>query len=192
MFILDRILFKLYALYKFLKLNSMKNPLLNSAICLIATLFISSNILAQESPAATAEGQADGVKIKIDYHSPKVKERIIWGGLEPYDKVWRTGADNATTIEVSEDVKIGKNKMPKGRYSLFTIPKKGDTWTVIFNKVPDQWGAYSYDEKQDLFRYDVKVKRTLELNESMLFDIDDQGNVLFAWEYKSFKFKIDK
>lgn len=170
----------------------MKNHLLKLAAGLIMTLFISSNIWAQESPAATAEGMADGVKIKIEYHSPKVKERIIWGGLEPYDKVWRTGADNATTIEVSEDVKIGKNKMPKGKYALFTIPKKGDTWTVIINKVSEQWGAYSYDEKQDLFRYDVKVERTLELNESLLFDIDTKGNVLFAWEYKSFKFKINK
>lgn len=170
----------------------MKNHLLNSALGLIMTLFISSNILAQESPAATAEGQTDGVKIKIEYHSPKVKERIIWGGLEPYDKVWRTGANNATTIEVSEDVKIGKNKMPKGVYSLFTIPQKGDTWTVIINKVPEQWGAYSYDEKQDLFRYDVKVERTLEINESLSFDVDMEGNVMFAWEYKSFKFKIDK
>lgn len=170
----------------------MKNSLLNSAASLILTLFISSNIWAQESPAISAEGVADGVKIKIDYHSPKVKERIIWGGLEPYDKVWRTGANNATTIEVSEDVKIGKNKLPKGKYSLFTIPKKGDSWTVIFNKVADQWGAYSYDEKQDLFRYEVKVERTLELNESLVFDVDDQGNVLFAWEYKSFKFKINK
>jgi hypothetical protein len=170
----------------------MKNHLLNSALGLIMTLFISSNIWAQESPAKTAEGAVDGVKINIDYHSPKVKERIIWGGLEPYDKVWRTGADNATTIEVSADVKIGKNKMPKGKYSLFSIPQKGDTWTVIFNTVPDQWGAFNYDEKKDLFRYDVKVERTLELNESLLFEVDDQGNVTFAWEYKSFKFKIDK
>ncbi len=170
----------------------MKNNLLNSATTLIITLLISSNIWAQESPAATAEGLTEGVKIKIDYHSPKVKERIIWGGLEPYDKVWRTGADNATTIEVSDNVKIGKNKMPKGKYSLFTIPKKGDTWTIIINKVAEQWGAFSYDEKQDLFRYDVKVERTLELNESLLFDVDTEGNVLFAWEYKSFKFKIDK
>lgn len=170
----------------------MKKHLLKLAAGLIMTLFISSNIWAQESPVAIAEGMADGVKIKIEYHSPKVKERIIWGGLLPYDKVWRTGANNATTIEVSEDVKIGKNKMPKGIYALFTIPKKGDTWTVILNKVSEQWGAYSYDEKQDLFRYDVKVERTLELNESLLFDIDTEGNVLFAWEYKSFKFKINK
>lgn len=155
-------------------------------------VFFSSNIWAQESPATSAERSVNGVKIKIDYHSPKVKERIIWGGLEQYDKVWRTGANEATTIEVSENVNIGKNNMPKGKYALFTIPKKGDAWTVIINKVADQWGAYDYDEKQDLFRFEVKVERTVELNESLKFDIDNSGNIAFFWEYKSFKFKIDK
>jgi hypothetical protein len=91
-----------------------------------------------------------GTKITINYSSPKVKERTIWGGLVPYDKVWRTGANNATTIEVGENMKIGKNKMPKGTYALFTIPQKGDTWTVIINKVAKQWGAFNYKESEDL------------------------------------------
>jgi hypothetical protein len=158
---------------------------------LLITLIVSFS-WAQVSPAATAENTVDGVNIKIDYHSPKVKGRVIWGGLEQYDKVWRTGAEGATTIEVSENVKIGKNKMPKGKYALFTIPKKGDTWTVIFNKVADQWGAFNYDEKQDLFRIDVKVTRTLDINESLLFEIKDDGTVVFAWEYKSYQFIINK
>lgn len=153
---------------------------------------ISSLSLAQESPAETAEGSVDGTTITIKYHSPKVKGRTIWGGLEPYDKVWRTGANNATTIEVSGDVKIGKNKMPKGKYALFTIPQKGDTWIVIINKEAEQWGAYNYKEGEDLFRFDVKVERTLEINESLKFDVKDDGKVVFAWEYKSFNFKIDK
>ncbi|MCG8307229.1 MAG: DUF2911 domain-containing protein [Cytophagales bacterium] len=147
---------------------------------------------AQESPPASAEATVDGVSVKIDYHAPKVKGRTIWGGLEPYDKVWRTGANNATTIEVSDNVKIGKNKMPKGKYALFTIPRKGDTWTVIINKEAEQWGAYNYKESEDLFRFDVKVARTLEINESLKFDVKDDGTVVFAWEYKSFSFKIEK
>lgn len=147
---------------------------------------------AQESPASTAENTVDGVKITISYHSPKVKGRTIWGGLEPYDKVWRTGANNATTVEVSENAKIGKNKLPKGKYSLFTIPKKGDTWTVIINKEAEQWGAYNYKESEDLFRFDVKVDRTLEINESLSFNVKDDGTVVFAWEYKTFNFKVEK
>ena len=155
------------------------------------TLLVSMS-WAQESPPASAEGNVDGVSIKINYHSPKVKGRTIWGGLEPYDKVWRTGANNATTIEVSDDVKIGKNKIPKGKYALFTIPKKGDSWTVILNKEAEQWGAYNYKESEDLCRFDVKVDRTLEINESLKFDVSDDGTVVFAWEYKSFSFNIDK
>ena len=158
----------------------------------VAVMFIFSLSYAQESPPVSSEATVDGVTVKIDYSSPKVKGRIIWGGLEPYDKVWRTGANNATTIEVSDNVKIGKNKMPKGKYALFTIPKKGDTWTVIINKVADQWGAYNYKESEDLFRFEVPVERTLELNESLKFDVKDDGTVVFAWEYKSFKFKIEK
>ena len=170
---------------------------MKKSIIVIASGFFMLTLLAslswaQESPAAIAENTVDGVNVKIDYHAPKVKGRTIWGGLEPYDKVWRTGANNATTIEVSENVKIGKNTMPKGKYALFTIPKKGDTWTVIINKEAEQWGAYNYKESEDLFRFDVKVERTLEINESLKFDVNGDGTVVFAWEYKSFNFKIDK
>lgn len=170
----------------------MKNFFKKISSGLLLISITSSFVMAQQSPAATAENTVDGVKIIIQYHSPQVKGRIIWGGLEPYDKVWRTGADEATTIEVSENVKINGHKVPKGKYSLFTIPKKGDFWTVIINKVADQWGAYNYDQKEDLFRFDVPVGRTLDLNESLLFEVKDDGEVVFAWEYKTFNFKIEK
>ena len=170
----------------------MKRIILNIiAGFLMITLMVSLS-WAQESPPATAETSVDGVSIKVDYHSPKVKGRTIWGGLVPYDEVWRTGANNATTIEVSDNVKIGQNNLPKGKYALFTIPKKGDTWTVIINKEAEQWGAYNYKESEDLFRFDVKAERNLEISESMKFDIKDDGTVSVAWEYRSFKFKIDK
>lgn len=170
----------------------MKKLFINIAYGFLLIFLITSISWAQESPPSSAENTVDGVTIKINYHSPKVKERTIWGELEPYDKVWRTGANNATTIEVSSDVKIGKNKMPKGKYALFTIPKKGDTWTVIINKEAEQWGAYNYKESEDLFRFDVKVDRTIDINESLKFDVKDDGTVVFAWEYKSFNFKIEK
>lgn len=170
----------------------MKRFILSIGSTFLMLTLVASITWAQESPAAVAEGTVDGVTIKINYHSPKVKGRTIWGGLEPYDKVWRTGANNATTIEVSGDVKIGKNKMPKGKYALFTIPKKGDSWTVIINKEAEQWGAYNYKESEDLFRFEVNVERTLEIYESLKFDIKDDGTVVFSWEYKSFSFKINK
>lgn len=170
----------------------MKNFMLKSVTGVFIFVLATTLSMAQESPRVTAENTVKGVKITIDYSSPQVKERIIWGGLVPYDKVWRTGANSATTIEVGEDVKIGKNKIPKGKYALFTIPQKGDTWVVIINKEADQWGAYNYKETEDLFRFDVQVKRTVDLNESLKFEIDDDGTVAFAWEYKSFSFKIEK
>lgn len=169
----------------------MKNFCLTIASSFLLTVLTHSISWAQASPPAAAENTVDGVKIKIDYYSPKVKERTIWGGLVPYDQVWRTGANNATTIEISEDSKIGKNKIPKGKYALFTIPKVGNTWTVILNKEADQWGAFNYKESEDLVRFDVQVNRTLELNESLNFDVKDDGTVEFSWEYKSFSFKIN-
>jgi hypothetical protein len=170
----------------------MKNLMLKSITGVFIFVLVTTLSVAQESPRVTAENTVNGVKITVDYSSPQVKERIIWGGLVPYDKVWRTGANNATTIEVSENVKIGKNNLPKGKYALFTIPQKGDTWTVIINKEPDQWGAYNYKETEDLFRFDVPAKRTVNLNESLKFEVGDDGTVVFAWEYKSFSFKIEK
>ena len=170
----------------------MKNHIAKTISGIFMLMLIVSYSWAQESPPQTAENTVDGVKITINYSSPKVKGRTIWGGLEPYDKVWRTGANNATTLEVSDNVKIGNNKLPKGKYALFTIPKKGDSWTVIINKVADQWGAYNYKESEDLFRFEVPVERTIDMNESLKFEVQDDGTVVFAWEYKSFNFKIEK
>jgi len=168
----------------------MKNVALNTLVALL--LVISPVAFAQDSPTVQVEKIVNGLTIKMEYSSPKVKDRVIWGGLEPYDKVWRTGANNATTLEVSANARIGKNKLPAGKYAIFSIPMKGDTWTVIINKVADQWGAFNYKESEDLFRFDVKVDRTIDIAESLKFDILDDGTVVFAWEYKTFKFKIEK
>jgi hypothetical protein len=170
----------------------MKNYHMKTIGIAIVSMLTTITAFSQESPPATAENVVDGTKITINYSSPKVKERTIWGGLVPYDKVWRTGANNATTIEVGENMKIGKNKMPKGTYALFTIPQKGDTWTVIINKVAKQWGAFNYKESEDLFRFDVKVERMLDLEESMKFVVLEDGTVEFSWEYRTFSFKISK
>lgn len=94
-------------------------------------------------------------KITVTYSRPNVKGRKIFGGLQPYGEVWRTGANAATTIDFSEDVIIEGNKVPAGNYGLFTIPGK-DEWTIILNKTWKQWGAYSYKQGDDLLRFTVK------------------------------------
>ncbi|MES2417862.1 MAG: DUF2911 domain-containing protein [Bacteroidota bacterium] len=94
-------------------------------------------------------------KITIIYSRPNVKGRKVFGDLEPFDKVWRTGANSATVIKFTDDVKINGHDLAAGEYGLFTIPNKTE-WTVIINKNPKQWGAYTYQESDDVLRFKVK------------------------------------
>src|SRR5471030_1377821 len=94
-------------------------------------------------------------KVTITYSRPNVKGRLIFGGINPYGQVWRTGANAATTINFTENVIVEGHSVPAGTYSLFTIPDK-DMWTVILNKTVKQWGAYSYDAAQDFLRFQEK------------------------------------
>jgi len=102
--------------------------------------------------------------VTITYGRPYKKGRDIFGGLVEYGKVWRTGADEATKITFNKDVVFGDKPVKAGTYALFTIPGK-DSWTVILNKQADQWGAFNYDETQDLVRVTATpdhAKKTME------------------------------
>lgn len=141
------------------------------------------------SPPATATGNVDGVDITIDYHQPSAKGRKIMNGLVPYGQIWRTGANNATTIEFSEDVKIKGNTLPAGKYALFTIPSENE-WVIIFNKNTDQWGAYNYQEKEDALRVKVKPSK-VEMVETFVINVVDDG-VELKWENTAVKFSVEK
>ena len=106
----------------------------------------------QVSPGAKATQTVGITDINISYHRPGVKGRVIWGGLVPYNEIWRTGANDATTIEFSSDVSLAGTKVPAGKYSLFTIPAQ-EEWTVVINKNPNGWGAYGYKQDEDLLRF---------------------------------------
>jgi hypothetical protein len=109
-----------------------------------------------------------------------VKGRTIWGDLVPYGKVWRTGANEATTIETNKDIMIQGQKLPAGKYALFTIP--GETeWTWIFNSVWDQWGAYKYDGSKDVLRITTKPQKSPVFHEQLRFDITNE-KISLAWE----------
>ena len=123
-----------------------------------------------------AAGKIDGVEVTLEYGRPNVKGREIFGRLVPYGKVWRTGADEATTITLSGDVSVEGKALPAGKYSVFTIPEK-DKWTVIFNKTAKQWGAFKYDEGQDALRVTVTPKKA-DFVESLDFEIDGPSVVL--------------
>ena len=142
-------------------------------------------------PAEATATTADGVKITIDYSAPNVKGREVWGPLVEYDKVWRTGANEATTFEVSKDVVIDGHKLAKGKYALFTIiPKDGSEVTVILNKEANQWGAFKYKESEDALRFKVKATKVAEVQEALKFDVERSGKVDFAWEKLRFFFNV--
>ncbi len=141
------------------------------------------------SPPKTAKASVSGVDVVIDYSAPSVKGRKIFGGLEPYGKVWRTGANEATTFSVSKDVTVNGETLPAGKYALFTIPTEGD-WTVIFNKKSNQWGAYSYDANDDALRLTVTPKKSKDVQEQLMFAVGDDGKVQFGWEHQTFELMV--
>ena len=132
------------------------------------------------SPPRTASGAIGEMIVEVNYSSPSVKGRKIWGGLVPYSEVWRSGANDATTISFSKTVLVEGKKLAAGKYSLFTIPKEGK-WTVIFNTVADQWGAYEYDKAKDALRVEVTPQPLNEPVEMLEFAVAD-GKVTLRWE----------
>ncbi len=109
------------------------------------------------SPMATISQVVGVSEIEITYSRPGVKGRTIWGELVPWDEVWRTGANEATTIRFSDPVRVDGQPLPAGTYSLFTIPSR-EEWTVIFNREAEQWGAFAYQESEDALRIRVKPR----------------------------------
>jgi hypothetical protein len=141
----------------------------------------------RKSKNGKVAGTIEGVDVTLEYGRPMVKGRVIWGELVPYEKIWRTGADEATTITFSKDVTVEGKALAAGTYSLFTIPGKAE-WTIIFNKTAKQWGAFRYDEAQDALRVKVKPEMA-EHMEEMTFQIE--GNkVVLRWEKLSIPFVI--
>lgn len=140
------------------------------------------------SPLKMTTGIIDGVKITINYGSPAVKGRQIWGMLVPYNEVWRTGANEATNIEFSKDVLIEGQELKAGKYGLFTIPGESE-WTIIFNSVWDQWGAYDYDASKDVLRLKVIPKAHEPLAERLNFVIGN-NKISLVWEKLEVSFTV--
>ena len=140
----------------------MKNCLRSIATLTVLVLLGSFSVAAQradDSGRASKNGSStstiDGVEVTIEFGRPNVKGRTIWGGIVPLGKVWRTGADEATTISFSKDVKIEGDSLAAGTYGLFTVPGE-EEWTIVFNNVSQQWGAFSYSSSEDALRVNVK------------------------------------
>jgi len=149
--------------------------------------------LPRESQRQSVTQTIGDTMVSIVYHRPNVNAREIWGKLVPYAEVWRTGANENSTFEVSNDVKINGQVLPKGKYGLHTIPNK-DEWTIIFNKVNNEWGSFNYDQKQDALRVAVKPVKA-ELQETMSLGFENvkanTADVVIAWERVKVPFTID-
>ncbi|SFB31002.1 DUF2911 domain-containing protein [Algoriphagus aquimarinus] len=137
---------------------------------------------SRPSPLMVKEGQISGKAFKVQYGSPAVKGRELWGDLVPYNVVWRTGANEASYVVLSEDMTVEGKKLPAGKYSLFTIPKETGPWTVIFNSEWDlEHGHFQYDEKNDVLRVDVNPVWEESNQEGLMMDIKSPGLVI-RWE----------
>ncbi len=168
-------------------------------IAIIIMAFLSNTYSQQKeekvriSPKASISQTVGFTDVTISYSRPGVKGRKIWGGLVPYDKVWRAGANEATKITFSTDVTIEGKKLAKGSYGLFTIPGKNE-WTIIFNKVADQWGAFEYNEAEDALRINVKPGKS-NFTEWLKYEItrtsDSTAVVSLEWEKLKVPFKIE-
>ena len=136
------------------------------------------------SPHATASIDVKGDKITISYGRPYLKGRKVGEQVAPYGQVWRLGADEATKITVTAKSRIGELDLEPGSYSLFAIPG-ADKWTVIVNKVSEQWGAFSYKQSEDLGRFDVPVKPNSSPVEQFTISLtkqsDNTATLTFAW-----------
>lgn len=146
------------------------------------------------SPTATIKQRIGWTDVEIVYARPGAKGRVMLGKVEPYGKVWRTGANNATTLTFSTAVKLGGKDIPAGKYALFTIPTEND-WTVIINKGAAQWGAFTYDEGADLVRFTVtpvKLTEPVETFEIGINDIrDDSATINLSWEKVRVPIKLE-
>ncbi len=139
----------------------------------------------KSSPKRVTMETIGDTHIHIEYGSPGVKGRMIWGGLVAYDQVWATGAHNATTVDFSTAVTIGGKNIPKGKYALFTIPGK-DEWTIIINSRNKQHLADEYNPSEDLVRVKVKPVKKDKMVQRLSYLIEKDGknaSIAIEWEY---------
>ena len=166
----------------------MKRRLLMNSVLLMAMSFLMPFMIkaqmSRASPHETVNSVVAGAHIRITFGSPAVKGRQIWGGLVPYDKAWRAGADEATLFTTDKAVTIGGKKLPPGTYSVFVIPAK-DKWTYIFNSQTGQWGikqggVANFDESKNVFTVTAAPKPA-PLSEHFTYQANDKGFGL-RWE----------
>ncbi|MCE7994923.1 MAG: DUF2911 domain-containing protein [Roseivirga sp.] len=146
-----------------------------------------------KSPASQAMTNIGQTHVHIEYHAPSVRGRQIFGGLVAYNEVWVTGAHSATSINFPNDVSLNGNKVPKGKYALFTIPGESE-WTVIINENYEQHLADDYDEKLDVARLKVRPEKLAETQEQLLYKVEEtatgKGIISISWADVKISFEV--
>ncbi len=155
-------------------MKSLFITLLTFVFCLPNGLYAQME-LPQPSPKAQVMQRVGLTDITIDYSSPGVKGREIFGALVPYGKLWRSGANKATSIEFTKDVSINGQEVKAGKYSFFTIPNE-DEWTVILNSETELWGTGGYDESKNIVAFNVKPEKLQDAVERLRYLITDFDN----------------
>ena len=139
----------------------------------------------RSAPRERVELRLAGVRVAVEYGRPARRGRPIFGALVPYGRLWRTGSDEATLLSTDADLVLDTLAVPAGRYALFTIPGE-EWWTVVVNRVADQWGAYGYDPGQDLGRLRVRPSGLREPVEQLTVTLAATGErsalLSLAWE----------
>lgn len=169
-------------------------------LLLLTGAFVSTQSFAQEGemdkekraspPKSVSQKIESGATITINYGQPSLKGRTIGVDVEPMEgKVWRTGANEATTLETDQDIMVEGKKLPAGKYALFTI-YNGNTATVIFNETWKQWGAFKYDDSKDVLRVTTEVDNEDEVAEKLTFTIEPEGDVTLSWGHKELELDI--
>ncbi len=152
-------------------------------------------ILPRLSPDKMVYQKIGYTEAKVNYGSPRVKGRKIWGELVPYNEIWRSGANEATTISFSDDVEIENNILPAGDYSFFLIPRQNEKWTVVFNKMHEQWGAYSYDPEEDQLRFEILPRTSSGFHEELSYSFEQinfhYARLVLNWESLEISFEIE-
>ena len=166
----------------------MRNSILLSVFAMIVVLLTSDNLIAQKameprpSPMAVAKMKKDNAYIKVTYCQPHLRNRKMLGDQIPYGQVWRLGANEATEITLTQDVELGGEKVNAGTYSMFAIPNK-NSWTIILNNELGLWGAYEYDESNDVARIEVPVQKSSETYEPFTIKFSETGTaMMMMWD----------
>lgn len=140
-----------------------------SALLSLPALVQAAPEVPQPSPRAKVEQRVGITDFAITYSSPGVKGRKIWGGLVPYDEVWRAGANASTLLEASRDFFVGETPVPAGTYAVYAVPSRGGDWTVILNSNTKAWGTRGYDPANDVARVQVKPQKLSEPRERLTY-----------------------